>query len=68
MPGRLTALVTAGLIALSGAAAGCGTDDAAEKDARDAGEQIDKEAGGTDEKLKDAGSDAVDAVDDDDDK
>ena len=49
--------------ALGAAAPGCSTDDAAERDAKDAGEQIDKEAGNNDEQAgreaKEAGEDAA---------
>ena len=65
------ALVAAALLGL-GAAAGCSTDDAVEKDAKKAAKDADKAAGTNDEKVakesKEAGNDAVDAVDDDDGK
>ena len=72
MTRRLTALLAAALLGLSGAAAGCSTDDAVEKDAKNAARDADKAAGNQDEKVaretKRAGDDAVDAVDDDDGK
>lgn len=43
LPRTLTALLLG--LALTGGAAGCGTDDAVERDARDAGEEIEREAG-----------------------
>ncbi len=55
-------LITPGAVALSG----CESDDAAKRDAEKAGEKLDKELGNSDEKAKQAGEDAVDAVDDND--
>lgn len=72
MTRRLTALLAAALLGLSALAAGCASDDAVEKDAKNAAREADKAAGNNDEKVakesKDAGEDAVDAVDDDDGK
>jgi len=73
LPRRLTAILAATLLAFSGAAAaGCATDDAAEKDAEKAAEDADKAAGDKDEKAaneaEDAGRDAADEVDDNDSK
>ena len=50
----LAAAVAAGVIAL----AGCGTDDAVKRDAKDAGRTIDREAGNADEKAGEAGKEA----------
>jgi hypothetical protein len=79
MTRRLVALLTALALGTSGALAGCATDDAVEKDAKNAKQDADKAAGNNDEQAgkaaedagqeaKDAGEDAVDAVDDDDGK
>ena len=73
LPRRATAVLAAVLLGLSGAAAtGCSTDDAAEKDAKEAVDDADKAAGNKDEEAaKDAekaGEDAADAVDDNDSK
>jgi hypothetical protein len=73
LPRRLAALLAATLLALSGAtAAGCSTDDAAKKDAKNAAEDADKAAGNKDEKAasdaEDAGRDAADEIDDNDSK
>jgi hypothetical protein len=69
---RMLAVLTACLLALSGAAVGCSTDDAVQKDTENAVEDADKAAGNNDEQAgdaaKDAGNDAADAVDDDDGK
>ena len=70
---RIASLLTAALLALSGAVAtGCSTDDAVKKDAKNAAKDADKAAGNTDEKaandVKNAGKDAADAVDDNDSK
>ena len=65
----LATLLTALALVPSGAAlAGCASDDAAQKDAKEAGRKLDDAAGKTDEKIGDAAEDAVDAVDDDDGK
>ena len=70
---RIASILTATLLALFGAtAAGCSTDDAVEKDVKEAARDADKAAGNTDEEAaKDAekaGEDAADAVDDNDGK
>lgn len=49
-------------------AAGCASDEAAQKDAEDAGRKLDDAAGKNDEKIGKAAEDAVDAVDDNDGK
>ena len=53
--------VLAAAAALAGLPA-CGTDDAAERDAKDAQEEVDKGAGTLDEKAGDAAEDAGDEV------
>jgi hypothetical protein len=63
---RLTIL--AAVAALGAALPACGTDDAIERDTRDAGRQLDKGAGGADEKAgeaaRDAGDESENAVED----
>jgi hypothetical protein len=77
MTRRSVALLAVLALGASGAWTGCATDDAVEKDAKEAAQDADRAAGKSDEKAgsaaeeagreaKDAGSDAVDAVDDDD--
>ena len=56
LPDRLITLLA--VAALATGASACGTDDAVERDTRDAREKIDKEAGNTDEKAGDAAEDA----------
>jgi hypothetical protein len=46
-------------LALGLGAPGCGTDDAVKRDAEDARQRVDKEAGNLDERAKDAGQDAA---------
>ena len=70
---RIRTLLVVAVLALAGATAGgCSTDDAARNDAEDAAKDADKAAGNNDEKVakesKEAGNDAVDAIDDDDGK
>ena len=57
---RLTALLA--VAALAVALPACRSDDAAERDAKDAQEQIDKDAGRLDEKAGEAAEDAADEV------
>ncbi len=57
---RLTLLAV--VAALAGALPACGTDDAVERDAKDAQQEIDKDAGNTDEKAKEAAEDAGDEI------
>ena len=54
----LPILLTAAALAFG--ASGCGTDDAVERDAKDAKQEVEKS--GADEKAKEAGKDAGDAV------
>jgi hypothetical protein len=79
MARRPLALLIAFALGTSGALAGCATDDAVEKDAKNAKQDADRAAGTNDEKAgraaqdagekaKNAGEDAVDTVDDDDGK
>jgi hypothetical protein len=56
IPERLITLLAVG--ALATGAAACSTDDAVERDTRDAREKIDKEAGDADEKAGEAAGDA----------
>jgi len=57
---RLTALLAAAFLAI--AVPACDTDDAAERDAKDAAEEVDKGAGNLDEKAGDAAEDAGNEV------
>ena len=57
---RLPALLA--IAALAVGVPACGTDDAVERDTRDAREQIDKEAGDVDEKAGEATEDAANEV------
>ena len=57
LPERLTTLLA--VAALATGAAACSTDDAVERDTRDAREKIDKEAGNADEKAGDAAKDGA---------
>jgi|GEM_PF-6908597 len=57
---RLALLISAA--ALAGALPACSTDDAIERDAKDAQQTLDKSAGSADEKVKDAAQDAGDDV------
>ena len=57
---RLTLLAT--VAALAAALPACGTDEAAENDAKDAQQEIDKGLGGLDEDAKDAAQDAADEI------
>lgn len=67
---RLTLLAV--VAALAGGLPACATDDAVEKDAKDAQQDVDREAGSTDEKAaedakeagEDAGSEAEKAIED----
>ncbi len=59
---RLTIL--AAVAALGAALPACGTDDAIERDTKDAGEQLDKGAGEADENAGEAAEDAGDAAED----
>ena len=79
MARRSVALIAVLALGASGAWTGCATDDAVEKDTKEAAQDADRAAGKNDEKAgeaaeqagedaKDAGADAVDAVDDDDGK
>lgn len=56
---RLTILTTVAALA---ALPACGTDDAIERDTRDARQQLDKDAGNVDEKTGDAVEDAGDEI------
>lgn len=58
---RLTIL--AAVAALGAALPACGSDDAIERDTRDAGRQLDKGAGSADEKAGEAAKDAGDELD-----
>ena len=57
-PRRRLSLLLAVVALAAGAATGCDTDDAAERDAKDAQREIDKEAGGADEKAREEAEDA----------
>ena len=57
---RLTLL--AALAALAAALPACGTDDAVERDTRDARQELDEDAGKVDEKAKDAAEDTGDEI------
>ena len=57
---RLTLLAV--VAALAGALPACGTDDAAERDAKDAQQELDKDLGGADEEAGDAAKDAGDEI------
>jgi hypothetical protein len=57
-PRRRLSLLLAVAALAAGAATGCDTDDAAERDAKDAQQEIDKEAGGADEKAREEAEDA----------
>ena len=57
---RLTALAL--VATLAGALPACGTDDAAERDAKDAQQELDNDLGGADENAKDAAEDAGDEI------
>ena len=57
---RLTLL--AAVATLGASLPACGTDDAVERDTRDARQELDEEAGNTDEKAKDAAEDAGDEI------
>ena len=57
---RLTVLAV--VAALAGALPACGTDDAVERDTRDAGQELDREAGNADEEVEDAAEDAGDDI------
>jgi len=57
---RLTVLAV--VAALAGALPACGTDDAVERDAEDAQQELDKDLGGADENAKDAAEDAGDEI------
>ncbi len=57
---RLTLL--AAVAALAAALPACGTDDAVERDTRDARQELDEDAGKVDEKAKDAAEDAGDEI------
>ena len=54
---RLLTLLAVG--ALAAGAGACGTDDAVERDAKDAAEEVDKKAGNADEKAGEAADDAA---------
>ena len=53
---RLTLLAV--VAALAGALPACGTDDAAERDTKDAQQEVDKDLGGADEEAGDAAKEA----------
>lgn len=57
---RLTILAV--VAALAGALPACGTDDAVERDAKDAQQDVDKGAGSADENAGDAAEDAGDEI------
>ena len=57
---RLTLLAV--VAALGGALPACGTDDAVERDTKDARQELDKDLGGADENAGDAAKDAGDEV------
>ena len=57
---RLTLLAV--VAALAGALPACGTDDAVERDTKDAQQEVDKDLGGADEEAGDAAEDAGDEV------
>ena len=57
---RLTLL--SAVAALAAALPACGTDDAVERDTRDARQELDEDAGKVDEKAKDAAEDAGDEI------
>ena len=57
---RLTVLAL--VAALAGALPACGTDDAVERDTEDAGQELDKDLGGADEKAGEAAKDAGDEI------
>jgi len=57
---RITLLAAAAALAASLPA--CGTDDAVERDTRDARQELDEDVGKTDEKVKDAAEDAGDEI------
>ena len=57
---RLTLL--AAVAALAGLLPACGTDDAVERDTRDARQELDEDAGKVDEKAEDAAEDAGDEI------
>lgn len=66
---RIGALLAAALISPGAMAmAGCESDDAAKRDAKEVGRDLDDAAGNTDEKAGEAAEDAVDAIDDNDGK
>ena len=57
---RLTLLAV--VAALAGALPACGTDDAVERDTKDAQQEVDKDLGGADEEAGDAAEDAGDEI------
>ena len=57
---RLTVLAV--VAALAGALPACGTDDAVERDTKDARQELDKDLGGADENAGDAAKDAGDEI------
>jgi hypothetical protein len=56
---RLTLLAATAALAVLPA---CGTDDAVERDTRDARQRLDRDAGKADEKARDAAKDAADKI------
>ncbi len=63
MPARLRSRLTIlAAVAALAALPACGTDDAVQRDAKDAQQEVDKGAGNVDENAKDAAEDAGDDI------